>query len=101
MNIYKGLSETDLDNLHDDLQPYLTMENFLMLLNAVAFYADHETYRGVGIVTHGSEGEFAKDFGSRDLLDKDGGVVDTYDQPGKLAREAITTIFADAFEANK
>lgn len=101
MNIYQGLTEDDIDELHEDMEPYFTMENFLTLLNAVAFYADPEAYRGVAIVTSGSHGEFGDDFGSNKLIDKSGEVVDVYEQPGKLARDAIQAIFLDVLADDK
>lgn len=81
----------------DEMRPYATVENFMVLLNAITFYADPETYRNVALIESANPGAFADDFTEIKLID-DGIVISEDEHPGAMARYALHDIFLEELE---
>lgn len=84
------LTEEDLAYIDE----FFTRENFLKLVWALGFYADHETYFAIGFLGDRPCGEFMDDFSTIQYINPEtGDVVESRYLPGEHARSTIAEVF--------
>ena len=83
------LTEEDLAYIDE----FCTRENFLKLVWALGFYADHETYHAIGFFPDRPCGEFADDFGTIEYINPETNeVVESRSLPGEHARSILAEV---------